>query len=498
MATAYMNDPAKGVIDSYENALASIGTGRFHLGLLLVCGWANAADAVEVMAASFLLPSTSSDLGLSEPQKGWLAAVIFIGMLLGGAFWGILADRIGRRRCLIYALLINCAGGFFSAWCSSFEGVLLFRLLAGLGVGGSIPVIFTYFIEFFPTSTRGTYMVYLAWFWMVGAVMTSVAAWLILPLNVHVSVFAHPVHTWRIFYALCSLPSLLGAIAMTFSVESPRFLIAMNRIEDAKAVLLRIAQKNLAALRARHDKAAMLEEVQSLLANLGLGGPSNRVSVRSKGGARFDVLISLGTLIESARLAFSKDYLVHTVKLLLIWFTLSFGFYGLTLWIPEYFAFVNQSSHGKREINIYAAAFASAVGNLPGNIWSVFSVRSLGRAKTLAISIGLSAASVALVPFSSSSPTAVAVVVTLFGATSVGAWNALNIATAELYPTDIRASTFGMFATVGKIGAVFGILMFGRFLNLGPVIPMLVTATALTIGTIASLLLRETKDALLS
>jgi hypothetical protein len=52
--------------------------------LLMVCGGANAADAVEILAVSFILPSAEDDLSLTGVEKGWLAGVIFAGMLIGG------------------------------------------------------------------------------------------------------------------------------------------------------------------------------------------------------------------------------------------------------------------------------------------------------------------------------------------------------------------------------------------------------------------------------
>ena len=55
------------------------GFGKFHYWLLLVCGWANASDAIELLCISFLLPSAECDLKLTTSDKGWLSATAFIG-----------------------------------------------------------------------------------------------------------------------------------------------------------------------------------------------------------------------------------------------------------------------------------------------------------------------------------------------------------------------------------------------------------------------------------
>ena len=67
----------------YETAIHSAGFGKFHYWLLFVCGWANASDAVEILCISFVLPAATCDLELTTSDKGWLSAILFIGMLIG-------------------------------------------------------------------------------------------------------------------------------------------------------------------------------------------------------------------------------------------------------------------------------------------------------------------------------------------------------------------------------------------------------------------------------
>ena len=53
----------------YEQAVGAAGFGRFHYLHLFVCGWANAADAIEILCISFLLPTASCELGLTSADK---------------------------------------------------------------------------------------------------------------------------------------------------------------------------------------------------------------------------------------------------------------------------------------------------------------------------------------------------------------------------------------------------------------------------------------------
>lgn len=62
---------------------------------MAVCGMANAADAVEILAVSLVVPAAESDLQLTSAGKSALSSCIFLGMLLGGLVWGPMGDVLG-------------------------------------------------------------------------------------------------------------------------------------------------------------------------------------------------------------------------------------------------------------------------------------------------------------------------------------------------------------------------------------------------------------------
>ena len=74
----------------YDTALTHVGYGRWHWMLAWVCGWANASDAVELLAISFLLPSAQCELELTNLRKSVIVMIGFVGMLIGGFLWGTL------------------------------------------------------------------------------------------------------------------------------------------------------------------------------------------------------------------------------------------------------------------------------------------------------------------------------------------------------------------------------------------------------------------------
>ena len=116
-----------------DKALDSAGYGMFHILLTIVCGMALASDSIETLWISFSIPVAEGELGLSDIDKSSLDSVIFVGMMIGGLFWGSWADAIGRRTCLVHSLLVNGVSGFISSLMPNFGSFLFFRLLSGIG-----------------------------------------------------------------------------------------------------------------------------------------------------------------------------------------------------------------------------------------------------------------------------------------------------------------------------------------------------------------------------
>ena len=88
-----------------------------------------------------------------------------------------------------------------------------------------MPILFSYFIEFLSKTRRGPMIGFLASFWMVGNIITSGVAWLLIPrVDMTVPVKNIQYGSWRIFVAVCSLPALTSALLVFLMPESPKYL----------------------------------------------------------------------------------------------------------------------------------------------------------------------------------------------------------------------------------------------------------------------------------
>ena len=155
--------------------------------------------------------------------------------------WGSLGDTLGRRKVLINAMIINAAAGIVSSFSQDFYFFMLLRFLSGVGVGGSIPVVWTYFAEFQPSSSRGALLSILASFWMIGNLTVAGMAWFIIPRDLGWSdKDGFQYNSWRIFVAASALPSLFVSICLVFLPESPKYLLCKGECHPSHCIEINI------------------------------------------------------------------------------------------------------------------------------------------------------------------------------------------------------------------------------------------------------------------
>lgn len=163
-------DPERGYASKadFEHAIELTGYGRFHYILLAICGLVSTSEEMDVISMSFILPSAQCDLDLNTQSKGWLNSIIFIGMMVGAYVWGSVADSLGRKKVLIVISIMNALCIVASSFSQNYETFMVFRFLNGAALGGSGPVIWSYFAEFQPKAKRGSMLSFMAAFWTIG------------------------------------------------------------------------------------------------------------------------------------------------------------------------------------------------------------------------------------------------------------------------------------------------------------------------------------------
>lgn len=176
---------------------------------------------------------------------------------------------------------------------------------------------------------------------------------------------------------------------------------------------------------------------------------------------------------------FSRHLRTTTLRLIIIWFTLCFGTYGLNTWISTIF----------RDIGIkneFMPTFLFALANGPGNLASFVLIERLGRKRLLAYSMLLAAFSAFIFAFTMNKAVWVAVVAACaFQAFSVSGWNALDALSTESFPTSARTTGMGILSGTGRLASLVAMIVNG---SLEDSIALLFTVTGsmTIIGAISS------------
>ncbi|XP_044877319.1 synaptic vesicle glycoprotein 2C isoform X2 [Mauremys mutica] len=319
----------------YELIIQECGHGRFQWALFFVLGMALMADGVEVFVVGFVLPSAETDMCIPNSGSGWLGSIVYLGMMLGAFFWGGLADKVGRRQSLLICMSVNGFFAFLSSFVQGYGLFLLCRLFSGFGIGGAVPTVFSYFSEVLAREKRGEHLSWLCMFWMIGGIYASAMAWAIIP---HYGWSfsmgsAYQFHSWRVFVVVCALPCVSSVVALTFMPESPRFLLEVGKHDEAWMILKQIHDTNMRA-RGQPEKVFTVNRIKT---------PKQideLIEIQSDTGTWYRrCFVRIHTELYGIWLTFMRcfNYPVkdNTIKLTAVWFTLSFGYYGLSVWFPD-------------------------------------------------------------------------------------------------------------------------------------------------------------------
>jgi sugar phosphate permease len=131
--------------------------GRFYYGWIIVIGafLAYACFGISRQLYTFVLPSMEAALNLTHGSMGNISSAYFIGLAITTFVWGILADRIGPRKCLLMAMVILFIGLAGMGFVSSLLGGCLFYIVCGVAAAGlNVPTV-TLISHWFAGTRRG-------------------------------------------------------------------------------------------------------------------------------------------------------------------------------------------------------------------------------------------------------------------------------------------------------------------------------------------------------
>lgn len=389
------------------------GRGNRLAGLVVAICWLVVLfDGVDLFIYGAVLPGMLDDkeLGLTPAMAGGLGSYATFGMLIGAVASGPLTDRLGRKAIIIADTVIFSLASAACAVAPSIGAFGWARFVAGLGLGGLLPIALTLVSEYAPAGRRNL---------MIGSLMTAHQVGGIVAGSLGLYLLDN--HGWRSAYWVGVLPLFVAVpLIAKFLPESLGFLVARGRTAEAQA------------LAARYDVPVP-------------------PAVLGNGTRRFDSIIDL----------FREGRWKPT---LLFWVT-SFGglllVYGVNTWLPTMMR--------AQGYNLGSSLSFLIVINLGGVVGMLIAGRvadRFGAVPVAAVWFALTAVGVYLLGVHT--PLAVTyAVVFLAGVFLFSAQTMVYAAVTARHGDASRATAVGSAAGIGRFGAVFGPWLGGQLVAAG-------------------------------
>jgi MFS family permease len=192
-----------------------------------------AMDGFDLLILGFMLRAISAELHLTPPQAGSLITWTLIGAVVGGIGFGMLSDYYGRVRVLTWTILLFAVFTGLGAFARGYWDLLIYRTIAGLGLGGEFGIGMALVAEAWPARYRARGCTYVALGWQAGVLIAALVTPILLPLI-----------GWRGMFLVGLVPGLV-AFAVRLYVGEPQLFLQRAKVRRA-AMPLRLLVKDAA------------------------------------------------------------------------------------------------------------------------------------------------------------------------------------------------------------------------------------------------------------
>jgi MFS transporter, putative metabolite:H+ symporter len=409
--------------------------GSFHYRIFLLVGAGMLFDGYDLYVFTNVLPAAAQSGFSTALQNADFISKTFLGMTVGALATGFLGDRYGRRFTYQINLLIFGLASLAAPFAPDMTTLIWLRFVMGLGLGAEIVVGYSTLTEFVPPKSRGRWLSFMAVLVVAGLPVTALLGYLIIPS-----------YGWRPMFAIAGIGALIVWYLRKSLAESPRWLEAQGRVQEAEA-LMQAIEKEAAGAGPLPAPAPAVPVGKFNFASLARPPLLSRMLVGSW------VLITINTLI-----------------------------FGFVTWLPQFFlqqGLTITRSFGYTLVIVLGTPFGCAIG--------AFCADFLGRRRTI---IGASVLTIGLgvVYARFTAATDIWLVLTvgflLIVAIYIQVALLFGVYTPELFPTEVRLRANGICNTVGRAATIvspFIVLWLSQSYGVAGVLALMVVLLAVQI-----------------
>jgi len=412
------------VSDNQQKAI-TLNWSSFYQMLIFVIFLGTAFDNMDQVTCSFILPMMRMEWHLNYIQGSYMPAISLLGTCIGAIFWGSVADRLGRRHALIITILLFSITNLIQTHAWSYVQFNITCFFMGFGVGGEIPLAFTFLSEFLPAGSRTKAE-------LVIGILAIVLGYAFSAVSAH---FLLPIAGWKSLFLIQALPALLIVVIRFKFPESPRYLRSVGKEAEA----LRVA----AEVKRRTGNYDPLEDSDEGLL----------------------VISGKQPLFQGLQMLWKDIYLQRTIANWVFGFCIGFFEFGFIIWLPTTLKNLGYSDAQSVNYPMLINFFA-----IPSALAALYLLR-LGGSKLILTLYPLIAGILLLVlgfflPQIAAQPVALVIIgggIFFFGTTLLGIFPPYS---SEIYPTEIRGTGSGWSAGFTRVGSFTGPLAGGILLSM--------------------------------
>uniref|UniRef100_A0A4W4FTW5 Solute carrier family 22 member 6 n=1 Tax=Electrophorus electricus TaxID=8005 RepID=A0A4W4FTW5_ELEEL len=329
-----------------------------------------------------------------RPMKQLCQTIYMGGVLTGAILFGGLSDRFGRKVMLLWSYFQLAVLGTFTSLSTSYLAYCIFRFLTGMSVSGVILNAFSLKVEWIPTRHRT----------MVGTMSSIVFTFG----QVILAAVAYSLKDWRLLHVAVCSPFFLVFLYSWWYSESARWLLLVDRPEEALRHLQRVARIN-----GRPEMSHMQNEMQS--------PRTDRTA--------YDLL---------------RTPVMRRISmcLLVVWFSTSFAYYGLAMDLQKF------------GVNIYLMQVIFGAVDFPAKLGVLAMLSFLGRRVSQAMCLLASASLINHIDHLTDMQIIRTTLAVLGKAFTSASFTCVYLYTGELYPTVIRQTGMGFCSTMARVGSM--------------------------------------------